>query len=129
MQDLTPISVDRPLTAEETSLVEWLLEHGDDQAAEFLPQLYLVRVISRCPCGCASIDFGVSGQAPATENGLQVLSDYQWETDEGAHCGVFVFAGCGFLAGLEVWSIDGQEATPQLPKIERLRPITFARKP
>ena len=52
-----PTQQDRPLTEQERSLVRWLLEHGNPDAAEFLPQLADAWVVSRCGCGCASIDF------------------------------------------------------------------------
>ena len=44
-----PIPEDRPLTAEEQSLVQWLLEQGNSDAAPFLSQLSDARVVSRCP--------------------------------------------------------------------------------
>jgi hypothetical protein len=61
MEDWTPIPEHRPLTRDEMSLVKWLLENRDVDAAEFLPQLDQLMIVSRCPCGCASIDFGVAG--------------------------------------------------------------------
>ena len=52
-----PITDGRPLTAAEYQLARWMLEHGGPGAEDFLPQLDLARVVARCPCGCASIDF------------------------------------------------------------------------
>jgi hypothetical protein len=123
MADTEPIPEDRPLTTQEGLLVRWLLEHGNFDAAKFLPQLAEVRVVSRCPCGCASIDFAIGETVPPARAGMQVLADYVWQTADGAHCGVFVFARGGQLAGLEVWSVDGMEAVSSLPAVEQLRPL------
>ncbi|QDV34272.1 hypothetical protein [Tautonia plasticadhaerens] len=121
-----PISEDRPLTAQEQVLVRWLLEHGNPDAAGFLPQLAEARVVSRCPCGCPSVDFSIGQELPPVGAGMQVLADYQWQAAGGPLFGVFVFARGGLLAGLEVWSVDGQDTAWSLPKIEQLRPLVFA---
>ena len=51
-----PILDDRELTAEERSLISWMLQNGNLDAPPYLAQLSGARVFSRCPCGCASID-------------------------------------------------------------------------
>ena len=125
-----PIREDRPLTVEEEGLVRWLLEHGipGTDATSFLPQIDQARVVSRCPCGCASIDFAIVGRTPPAGVPLQVLSDYEWDGDSGAKFGVFVFVKADLLAGLEVWSIDGLATPDKLPAIEALKPIVWSRK-
>lgn len=124
MADLAPIPEDRPLTQQEQAVVRWLLEHGSPDAAGYLPQLTQSRVVSRCPCGCASIDFAISGVIPPADAGMNVLSDYIWQADDGALCGIFVFSSSGLLAGLEVWSADGgMGAVSTLPSVELLRPL------
>src|SRR5436853_5993416 len=98
---MKPIPEDRPLSAQEATLVRWLLDHGTRSAKAYLSQVDSVRVISRCGCGCASIDF-------VTEpKGMEVLSDYQWEDQTGLFA-VFIFARGGVLAGLDVYSVDGR---------------------
>ena len=127
MADLVPLHEDRPLTQPEQALVRWLLEHGNPDAAGYLSQLAEARVVSRCPCGCASIDFAIGGTTPPAGAGMHVLSDYVWQAGEGTHGGVFVFSCGGLLAGLEVWSADGTEAAASLPAVEWLRPMAAAR--
>jgi hypothetical protein len=124
------IPEDRPLTPHEATLVRWLLEHGlpGVDAASFLPQLDQARVVSRCPCGCASVDFAISDRTPPAGAPLRVLSDCEWDGESGAKLGVFVFAKENVLAGLEVWSIDGFETPAQLPRIEQLKPIAWTKK-
>jgi hypothetical protein len=123
MSKPTDIPEDRPLTAAESGLVRWLLQHGDPQAASFLPQLDRAWVASRCGCGCASIDFAIGGVVPPVAAGMRILSDYEWQTAGGEILGVFVFERGGMLAGVELWSQDGLGRATVLPDIKVLRPV------
>jgi hypothetical protein len=123
MAPTAAIPDDRPLTAAESALIQWLLEHGIPQAADCLPQLDRARVASRCYCGCASINFAVDGVIPPPGGGISNLADYEWRAPGGELFGVFVFERCGLLAGLEVWSQDGLAEASSLPVIEQLQPI------
>lgn len=120
---MTEIPDDRPLTPEEHALTRWLLERGMPEAAGYLPQLDRARVVARCGCGCASVDFAVGGRRPPSGAALEVLADYQWRDAAGRLGGVFPFAKDGLLAGLEVWSIDGEAATDRLPSLAVLEPL------
>lgn len=126
MPDNVDIPEDRSLTAQEYQLVCWLLEHGDQNAKSYRNQLESAKVVSRCYCGCASINFSVDGKT-SPETGLHVLSDYQWISAEGHLFGVFVFAKGELLSGLEVWSIDGMATPTVLPSVENLIPIVAHR--
>jgi hypothetical protein len=117
------INDDRPLTEQEQALVRWLLEHGEEHATAFVPQLSDARVVARCTCGCASVDFAIAGQRAPTNGGMDVLSDYGWRDAGGHFFGAFVFARGGFLAGLDLWSIDGQATATRLPEPSELTPI------
>lgn len=123
MGTAAPNSDDRPLTAREVALVRWLLEHGKPEALDFLPQLAAARVVSRCPCGCASIDFAVGGVKPPADAGMESLSHHLWRAANGSEYGVFVFAMQGQLAGVEVWWIDGDSIPSALPAVEELLPL------
>src|SRR5688572_22223235 len=95
-----------------------MLEHGAPEAKGFLPQLEHARVIARCPCGCASIDFEVAGHArPA--GGLRVLGDFLCG-GENDLSGVFIFERNGVLAGIEVYGLAG-DAPDTLPEPGRVR--------
>jgi hypothetical protein len=115
------IEIDRPLASDELAVVRWLLEHGDGDNSEFLEQLNHARVARLCGCGCASIDFSINGRRPA-HFAMRVLSDYQWRNNLGHLCGAFVFEQDGLLAGLDLWSIDGQSTPDAMPPIESLVP-------
>jgi hypothetical protein len=122
MAGAAPIPEDRPLSAHETALVRWMLEHGTAAAAGFLPQLAEASVVARCYCGCASVDFAVSGVIPPP-GAIRILADFEYRTDEGSLCGAFVFERAGLLAGLEIWPVDGLVTPTTLPAVERLQPL------
>jgi hypothetical protein len=111
----------RPLTPVERDLTEWMLRHGRPDARDYLPQLENATVASRCPCGCASIDFAIRGQA-ASENTLDILGDYLFGGPDDL-AGAFVFARGGVLAGLEVYGL-ARENPKELPRPASLRPFT-----
>ena len=114
-----PIPQDRALTAEERTLVAWLLDHGNEQAAKFRGQLEQAWVVSRCACGCASINFTIAGKTPPML-GMNVLSDYVWNDAQDNHFGIFVYAQGDLLSGLEVYGFG--DATPEvLPRPEELK--------
>lgn len=117
---LNPIPDERPLTDEEYQLASWMLEHGEPEAKKFLSQLAFARVVARCPCGCASIDFEIAGH-PNHAGGLHILGDFLYggETDLS---GVFIFERNGVLAGIEVYGL-ACDAPKTLPKPRSLRPF------
>ncbi len=123
---MSSIPDNRSLRPDEVALIRWLLEHGEPAAAAFLRDLEQAQVVSRCGCGCASVDFAITGRVPQPEAPLTILSDYQFRDSAGQLGGVFVFAKAGQLAGIEVWSVDGLAQTDALPPIEALEPLGSA---
>jgi len=121
------LKTDRPLSVDERTLVVWLLDHGSPRAKEALSQVPDLRVASKCECGCASVDFSVKGQVPWPRAGMEIVSDFWWRTHSGHLCGAFVFLRGELLAGLDLWSIDGEETPTQLPRTEDLRPYDVSR--
>ena len=115
------IPQDRPLSAKEGDLVRWAPEHGLPGSETYLPQIERLRVVSRCGCGCPTADFSFDGIRPDYSTGLKVLSDHLWGTGGTDLCGIFVLARNEKLAGIEVWSVDGQVTPNELPQIENLR--------
>jgi hypothetical protein len=112
----------RSLSEKEIELVRWLLENGVEGAENYLSQIDQLRVVSKCGCGCASVNFGLDGMTLDSKSGLEVLSNYCWGTGGKNLRGIFIFARDKKLAGLEVWSIDGLVTPSALPKISELRP-------
>jgi hypothetical protein len=109
---------DRALSGQESHLLTWLLEHGKSSALAHLGEVEHARVVSQCGCGCASIDF-----VDAPRASMEILSEHKWRDANGHLFGVFAFAREGRLAGLEVWSIDGEATPTKLPAISSLEPF------
>jgi hypothetical protein len=54
---------------------------------------------------------------------MQILADYVYDDPEGHTVGVFLFASGDRLAGLEVWSIEGDPIPSEVPDPEVLRSL------
>lgn len=116
--------MNRPLTKSEVELVSWLLQHGNMEAASFLPQLAEASVTPwRCLCGCASINFAIHDR-PEPHGGMNILADFLFGSTQDLS-GIFVFEQSGQLSGLEVYGLAG-EAPKYLPAIDSLRPFESA---
>ena len=97
-----------------------MLQNGEPEAESFLPQLDFAEVSPwKCPCGCASINFQISGADPPP--GVHILGDYLFSTDDDL-CGTFVFESGGLLSGIEVYGL-AIPAPKRLPSSQELRPF------
>ena len=119
---MKPIEVNRPLTEDERVLLQWMLDNGNEEARAVSEQLRDARVVALCPCGCASIDLAVGELRGSVKAGMSVVSDYCWRSPDGFLFGAFVFTCEGWLAGLDLWSVDGQATPSVLPRPEQLYP-------
>lgn len=120
-KSLGPIPEVRPMSAAERELTQWMLKNRSAPDAErYLTQLDRAHVVSRCRCGCASLNFAVSGE-PEPTGGLRILGDYVFG-EKKTLSGAFVFEKNGVLAGLEVYGLAG-DAPQTLPRSAELRPF------
>ena len=116
--------MNRPLTDAEQQLIRWMLEHGEPEAKNFLPQLEQAQVTPwRCACGCASINLSVQGHPPPS-GGIHPIAEFVFGTDADLS-GIFVYEQNGVLAGFEVYGLAG-DAPKSLPSPESLRPFSNA---
>ena len=129
MTNTSEIPEDRELTPHESQLIRWLIDHGKTDALKYVSQINDARVVSRCGCGCASINLGIAGHERRFRDVMHILADYEWRDHTGAMFGTFVFAQGGMLAGLENWSQDGLSDANVLPDVRQLRPIGTAEMP
>src|SRR3954452_3163721 len=68
--------LNRALTEEERDLVRWLVDHSFvDNATHLLPQIERLGVISKCTCGCPTVDFALDGE-PVSPRGERFISDW-----------------------------------------------------
>jgi hypothetical protein len=114
--------MNRQLTSTEEQLIRWMLDHGNPEAQDFLPQLEKAKVTPfRCRCGCASINLSIDG-LPVPSGGMHILADFIFGADEDLS-GIFVFEQGGVLAGLEVYGLAG-DAPKTLPLSDSLKPLS-----
>ena len=121
-RDMPTVREDRPLTTAERNLLRWLFEHSEHVTApELGQQIDDLHVISRCDCGCASVDFSVGGREPATHGMRDVTDEFYWASNEGHIYAVLAYQKDDLLAGLEVYSVDGLSTPAHLPNPTDLR--------
>ncbi|MGA9981295.1 MAG: hypothetical protein WBQ08_21930 [Candidatus Sulfotelmatobacter sp.] len=105
---------ERSLSPEETTLVEWLVEHGRPDASQYGWQVPKLRVFSRCGCGCPTIDFAI-GETRKT-GASHIIADGKGKSPEGAAVGVILHVREGEISELEAYSITGEATVFTLPK-------------
>jgi hypothetical protein len=110
---------DRDLTDQERDLAFYMLQHGNEGAADFLAQLDRARVTSKCGCGCAGVNFEVTG-LPRPSGGMRLLGDFIFKRG-GETYGAFIFERGGVLGGVEVYGLSGNapDFLPDPSELER----------
>jgi hypothetical protein len=121
MEDKHAIQDHRDLTSDERVLLEWLLANGYEGASAFTSQLAQVKVVSRCACGCPTIDLAVGEKRERTAGPSTILADAVGYSPEGVKVDVILHVREGQLSELEVVSHDGTTAFA-LPNPEALQP-------
>ena len=114
----------RPLNAAELAVLDLLLAPDFPGVDALRRQLSHVRVVGRCPCGCATVDLDVERGScpPAPGRGRPIPSEAEVLTDAGAPLGgIIVFLKDGYLSTLEIYSV-GPEPIRIWPQLDRLRP-------
>ena len=104
----------RDLSAKEVDLIKWIL--AEYNHSELLEQIEKTKVISKCSCGCATIDLQVEGYEQKSE-GL-ILSVEGFSSAE-IPVGVILHVRNGLLSELEVYSKAGTKVFG-LPEIDKL---------
>lgn len=108
----------RPLTTEERVLLGWLVAHGLPNAHRYADQLDRVSVVSRCTCGCPTIDLTIDGKR--TSGPSELIADAEGLSPEGISVGVILHCREGQLSELEVYPIDEVKGPFALPNLRTL---------
>jgi SAM-dependent methyltransferase len=113
----TTLPADRPISQAEAAVVEWVLVNRAPEKPldHLLAQVPHLRVVARCACGCASIDFAEEGQSQEAHPVAEATAS----DSQGRKCGVIVWELRGRVSGLEVYELDPGSAT-ELPTIDAL---------
>lgn len=104
----------RDLSAIEVDLIRWLLAVTNN--SEFIEQVEKTKVISKCGCGCRTIDLQVEGY-DAKSGGLNLSA--QGISPEGVPVDVVLHIRHGLISELEVYSMNGINEFG-LPEIDQL---------
>lgn len=115
------VSDKRPLSPEERTLLEWLISHGVSTARHYAAQLPFVTVVSRCSCGCPTVDLAVNGKQ--TFGASELVTDVEGRSPEGIFVGVILHAREGQLAELEVYPLADVKGPFALPNPATLVPL------
>jgi hypothetical protein len=108
----------RALTTHERNLLEWLISNGSRSAAKYAPQIPRVSVVSRCTCGCPTIDLAVDGRH--VDGGSEHVADFVGESPEGIVVGVILHCRGGLISELEVYAMGEVKGVFGLPSPDGL---------
>ena len=113
------VEEDRPISEDEAVLVKWLLVNAptENPIKESPPNVGELRVVARCQCGCASVDFERDGQAGRS----RPIAEAVGKTAEDLSVGLILWGRDDAVTGLEVYELDAGSAG-SLPSLESLRP-------
>ena len=107
----------RNLTDRECLVLERLIQHGTPASKAYAERWSNVMVISRCSCGCPTIDLAVSGAAASLGSTSTILAEAGGVSPEGVKFGIILHARESLISELEVYPIDG-DGVFALPEID-----------
>ena len=110
--------MERPISAHEAAVVEWLLAHaamGDVSAFCRKPVSELRVLPKTCTCGCTSLDF-----APHSWGGASILADALAIYPDGQTAGLILWGRSDEIVLLEVYDCH-PGANRRFPEIADLR--------
>jgi len=77
-------------------------------------------VVSRCGCGCPTIDFAVRTRAASVGSPSTILADFLGVSREGVRVGLILHGREGLLSELEIYSLAGHDSAFSLPSVDSL---------
>jgi hypothetical protein len=104
-----PLVAVRPISGAEAQVIERTLSVAATTftTSELIAQVHSLRVVGRCECGCASVDF----RLPAKGQIASIVADAVGKAPDGERLGVIIWALDSELSGLEVYSYSETPAT------------------
>jgi hypothetical protein len=108
--------MERAISLNELKILNWLLDHAlIDVTAYRLHPMEELRVVGRCPCGCASLYFEPEGQ----RGKVQMLADELAVYPDGQRAGLILWGGDGKVIWLEVYDCE-PESSHRVPDVSNL---------
>jgi hypothetical protein len=69
-------------------LLEWPLIHGCSDASKYRSQIDSLRVVSKCGCGCPTVDFAL--QSGRKVGASDIVAEAEGKSPEGISIGVIL---------------------------------------
>jgi hypothetical protein len=118
----------RPLTDVEKAILNRILEPEFEGAEEYRSQVEFATAVSKCGCGCPSVNFEVDRSAPrATDDPgygpLDVEAVISAHGEDPA-AGILVFSKDGYLVSLEYLDVQGTGES-QWPDLNRVSAVKY----
>jgi hypothetical protein len=119
---ITTVDEDRPLSDHEAAIVNWMLRYAvpAGHLLHLAPTVPSLRVVGKCSCGCASIDFAKDGQS----GNFHPIADAYGETADGS-VGLILWGHGDAITGLEIYETS-QASIKKLPELNELVPFPTA---
>lgn len=110
------------MTEEEVEVIRATLRAAPVRAVAppLLETAASLTVVSRCECGCASVDF-VDSQ-PAEQHRPKPLGDGVGRTSAGGDVGVIVWGNSDAITGLEIYDLGAGDIDLKLPVPSSIKP-------
>ena len=115
----------RPLTGREAETLEFMLSAAFPGNEVLREQSSRAMVVEQCTCGCATIDFELTGNAPVAPEiqGAPLVQTRAKDMD--AHpAGLMLFVRDGRLSSLEIVWYDESQMTGEFPAPDFWEPPT-----
>lgn len=123
MSGASPIQVpvDRAIRTDEIAVIRATLKRAPsvERAERLAEGLAGLRVVARCGCGCASVDFA----SPEADSDARPVADGIGSGPAGGDIGVLVWATEHRVIGLEVYDLGCGAEGPPLPDPNTIRPF------
>ena len=115
----------RPLTGREAQTLEFMLSASFPGNEVLREQASRAIVIEQCTCGCATIDFGMDGNAPVAPEiqGAPLVQTSARDMDEHP-VALMLFDRDGRLSSLEIVWYDESQMTGEFPTPDFWEPPT-----
>ena len=110
---ITRPALDRPITPEEAVVIRTTLEHAPKlpDVSRFAGRIDQLHAISRCGCGCDSVDFAEHD----TSRPSRIIADGIGVTPKGGRVGVLVWTTDDAITGLEIYDLSAGGSDVKLP--------------
>jgi hypothetical protein len=109
----------RAINEQEVAVIRTTMARASvaDVQEDVLATLNTLKIVDRCSCGCASVDFVPGGQAPP----YRPIADALGTTNAGGTVGIIIWGSENAVTGLEIYDAGAGEHDLRLPSPETIR--------